>query len=81
MTVLAIPLFDLTRSSRVIKRSMDMLGAALGILVFSPIFLLLAVAIRLDSRGSVFFGQTLVGRSGRRFQIITFRIQLDGPTS
>src|SRR5204862_7476687 len=62
MTVLAVPRFDLTRSSRVVKRAMDLLGAALGLVLLAPVFVVAAIAIKLDSPGPVFFTQTRVGR-------------------
>jgi exopolysaccharide biosynthesis polyprenyl glycosylphosphotransferase len=73
MTVLAVPRFDLTRSSRVVKRALDLAGAAIGLLLAAPVLVLIALAIRLDSRGPVFFLQTRVGRGGRRFRIVKFR--------
>jgi exopolysaccharide biosynthesis polyprenyl glycosylphosphotransferase len=78
MTVLAVPRFDLTRSSLVVKRTMDVVFATLGLVLLSPFIFLLALLIRLDSRGPVFFRQTRVGRSGQRFRIVKFRTMVDG---
>lgn len=56
-----------------IKRAMDASLAGLGVLALSPLFLLLAVVIRLDSRGPVLFSQTRVGEGGREFRCWKFR--------
>ncbi|WP_432561345.1 sugar transferase [Kineococcus sp. SYSU DK003] len=55
------------------KALFDRGSAALGLLLLSPLFLLLAVLIKLDSPGPVFFRQTRVGRDGREFQMVKFR--------
>jgi exopolysaccharide biosynthesis polyprenyl glycosylphosphotransferase len=55
------------------KRSFDVLGAGLGLLLLSPVIALVAVAVRLDSPGPVFYGQTRVGRGNRPFRIWKFR--------
>lgn len=56
-----------------LKRMMDIGGAALLLLVLSPLFLIVAMLIRIDSPGSVFFLQERVGRNQRRFKMIKFR--------
>jgi exopolysaccharide biosynthesis polyprenyl glycosylphosphotransferase len=78
MTVLAVPRFDLTRSSRVVKRGLDVLGSTVGLLFLAPIFLVAAIAVRLGSSGPVFFTQTRVGRDGERFKILKFRTMVEG---
>jgi lipopolysaccharide/colanic/teichoic acid biosynthesis glycosyltransferase len=55
------------------KRLVDLLVAAFGLLVLSPFFALIAIAIKLDSKGPVFFRQERVGRYGRPFRIFKFR--------
>ncbi len=55
------------------KRGLDILAAALGLLLLSPAFLLIALAIKLDTSGPVFFRQERVGRHGRLFRIFKFR--------
>jgi len=55
------------------KRLMDLLGAGVGLLLLWPFFLAVAIAIKLDDRGPVFFRQERVGRFGRRFRIWKFR--------
>ena len=55
------------------KRVMDLLGASLGLLVFSPVLLACAVAVKLSSPGPVFFRQERVGLHGKPFRIRKFR--------
>jgi lipopolysaccharide/colanic/teichoic acid biosynthesis glycosyltransferase len=55
------------------KRLFDLLGAGLGLLLLSPLMLVIAALIKLDSRGPVFFRQQRVGRHGVPFRIHKFR--------
>ncbi len=55
------------------KRIFDVVASGLGLLVLSPFFLLLAVWIKLDSAGSVFYRQVRVGRYNRNFRLFKFR--------
>jgi exopolysaccharide biosynthesis polyprenyl glycosylphosphotransferase len=61
------------RTYRVVKRVMDMALALLMLLVTSPVLPLIALAIRLDSSGPIFFKQVRVGRGGKIFKIMKFR--------
>lgn len=56
-----------------LKRSFDLLASIAGLLVLTPLFLLLAILIKLDSPGPVFFRQERVGRFGKTFRIHKFR--------
>jgi exopolysaccharide biosynthesis polyprenyl glycosylphosphotransferase len=78
VTVLGVRRPGLSRSSRLVKRWMDVSGAAIGLLLLSPVFAVIAVAIKLDSRGPVFFRQARVGRDGRHFRMLKFRSMVDG---
>jgi len=73
VTLMGVRRFDLTRSSRVLKRAFDLLGVSIGLLAVSPLLGVIAVAIKLDGRGPVFFRQLRVGRHGRRFYMLKFR--------
>jgi lipopolysaccharide/colanic/teichoic acid biosynthesis glycosyltransferase len=55
------------------KRLFDMTFAALGLVVLSPLFVVLAMAVKLSSRGPVLFRQERVGKDGRPFYIVKFR--------
>ncbi len=77
------PLMQLTAPSLrgqqlFVKRVIDVLGSIAGLVVLSPLFAVLAVLVKLDSRGSVFFRQDRVGRGGRLFKIVKFRTMTDG---
>jgi exopolysaccharide biosynthesis polyprenyl glycosylphosphotransferase len=61
-----------------VKRVIDIIGALAGLLVFAPAFALVAVAIKLDSRGPVFFAQERVGLNRRRFRAYKFRTMIEG---
>ena len=78
LTLLGVRHFGLSRSSFLLKRGFDAAGAALGLLLLSPLFVLIAVVIKLDSRGPVFFRQTRIGRDGRPFDIWKFRSMVAG---
>lgn len=58
---------------RVVKRIIDIIGSLFGIILSSPIMLVAAIAIKLDSKGPVMFKQTRVGQNGRHFKIYKFR--------
>ena len=73
VTVMGVRRFELTRSSAAVKRTFDLLGASLGLLVTSPLLLVIAVAIKRDSHGPVFFRQLRVGQHGERFHMLKFR--------
>jgi lipopolysaccharide/colanic/teichoic acid biosynthesis glycosyltransferase len=55
------------------KRMMDVVGAVVGLCLLSPLFLLVALAIKLTSRGPAFFTQWRSGLGGRRFRMVKFR--------
>jgi len=57
----------------VVKRSMDIAASTAGLILLMPLFVAVAVAIRCDSRGPVFFLQQRVGRGGRPFRLVKFR--------
>ena len=73
MTLLGIPRFGLTSSSRRIKRAFDLIGAVAALVAVAPVLAIIAAVIKLDSRGPILFRQTRVGRDGRHFRICKFR--------
>jgi lipopolysaccharide/colanic/teichoic acid biosynthesis glycosyltransferase len=60
------------------KRAVDLFGAALGLVVLSPLFVMVAVAVRLDSRGPVWFRQERLGQDRRPFRVWKFRTMQAG---
>ena len=70
------PYYDLLakrRGSLLLKRCFDIVVSALMLAVLSPVFLVLAIAIKLDSPGPVFYRQVRVTQYGREFRIFKFR--------
>jgi Undecaprenyl-phosphate glucose phosphotransferase len=62
-----------------IKRSVDILGSALGLLILSPFLMAIALAVKLTSSGPIFFGQLRMGLDGQQFKMWKFRTMRDGP--
>jgi lipopolysaccharide/colanic/teichoic acid biosynthesis glycosyltransferase len=73
VTLLGINPPVLGRSSRVMKRCLDIAGAAVLGLFLMPLLIGVAVAIKLDSPGPVFFRQRRVGKGSERFNVLKFR--------
>jgi len=64
---------EATRTSRVIKRAIDILGSAAVLIVLSPLLLAIAVAIKLSSPGPILFRQKRIGQHGIPFTFLKFR--------
>jgi len=58
------------------KRIIDIVLSALGLIVLSPLFLIIAVAIKIDSKGPVFFRHRRIGKDGKYIYIYKFRTML-----
>ncbi len=65
------------RLSLAVKRAFDIVASAVMLILFSPVFLILAVAIKKDSEGPVFFRQERVTRYGKHFRIFKFRTMVN----
>jgi exopolysaccharide biosynthesis polyprenyl glycosylphosphotransferase len=77
-TVEGLPLMGLrpsrlSHSSRFIKRAFDLTFSAAGLMLLAPLFAVIAVAIKIDSRGPVFFRQVRMGAGEQTFRIFKFR--------
>ena len=73
LRVLGVSRFGLSRSSKLVKRSLDV-GASLGgLILLAPLMIAIAVAIKLTSPGPVFFRQHRIGRDGHSFSMLKFR--------
>jgi exopolysaccharide biosynthesis polyprenyl glycosylphosphotransferase len=70
--------FGLAPSSRMLKRSFDVVITTGLLILLSPVLFVIAVAIKLTSRGPLLFRQTRVGRNGREFQMHKFRTMVNG---
>jgi exopolysaccharide biosynthesis polyprenyl glycosylphosphotransferase len=73
LPLLSIGAPPLNKASRIAKRGLDILISVTILTVLSPILLVVAVAIKLDSRGPIFFRQTRAGRGETEFRLIKFR--------
>jgi exopolysaccharide biosynthesis polyprenyl glycosylphosphotransferase len=73
LTMLGIRSFGLPRSSRIIKRSFDLVGSGILLALTAPLMAVLAAGVKLGSPGPVFFRQTRVGRDDQPFEILKFR--------
>lgn len=60
------------------KRFCDIVISLLGLIVLSPLMLVAAIAIKIESKGPVLFKQTRLGKDGREFQIYKFRSMCEG---
>lgn len=63
---------------RIVKRLVDVIGALVGLVISIPLIALAAIAIRLDSSGSIFYRQMRVGENGVPFRIVKLRSMVDG---
>jgi exopolysaccharide biosynthesis polyprenyl glycosylphosphotransferase len=77
-TIEGLPLMSLppvgpSRSSLALKRLVDILGAGMALLLLAPLFAAIALALKLDSRGPVFYRHERLGRNGTRLLLFKFR--------
>ena len=63
----------LSTSHRIAKRAIDILGATFGLIVLSPLLAVVAISIKLNSKGPVLFRQERIGRGQQPFTILKFR--------
>lgn len=70
---LIVPVAPTPVAYRVAKRSLDLVGSLLGLVLVSPILVLVAAAVKLESRGPVLFRQERLGLGGRPFTVYKFR--------
>ncbi len=60
-------------SSLFVKRTIDVVISGVGLVLFAPVVALIAILIKLDSRGPVFYRHDRIGRNGRPFRLLKFR--------
>jgi len=78
MTLLGLRSLQRTRSSLALKRVIDIVLSATALIMVSPLLLIIALGIKLSSRGSVLFSHARVGRGGHDFRMIKFRTMYEG---
>jgi exopolysaccharide biosynthesis polyprenyl glycosylphosphotransferase len=71
--LIGLPPIRLARSSRLLKRTTDLVLAAAGLTILSPLLIAVAILIKLDSAGPVFFRQVRMGEGEQTFRIFKFR--------
>lgn len=71
--LVGLPQVRLSRSARFLKRLFDVSVSSIALLILAPFFLIIGIAIKLDSRGPAFFRQTRMGSGDRTFTIFKFR--------
>ena len=80
--VAGIPLVELKQTplegwGRVSKRVVDVIFSAIAVVILSPVMLIIAIAVKIDSRGPVFFSYDRIGRNGKPFKYFKFRSMQD----
>lgn len=65
----------------ILKRVVDLVGSLIGLIVLSPLFLLIALLIKFDSEGPVFFKQERIGKNGEPFILYKFRTMVKNAES
>ncbi|MDP9330342.1 MAG: sugar transferase [Actinomycetota bacterium] len=78
VTTLSLRPVQLTGPQAAVKRTLDIVGSVVTIIVLSPLFLAIAMAIKLTSRGPVLFTQMRTGRRGERIALMKFRTMVKG---
>ena len=78
VTVLGLNPLVLPRSARLFKRTMDVIGASVGLVLLAPLMALAAIAVRLDSPGPVLFRQVRIGKRGEVISPLKFRTMVEG---
>lgn len=69
--------YHMTDAELCIKRAFDIVASALGLIILSPLFALIALQVKLSSRGPVFYSQERIGLYGLPFCIFKFRTMID----
>ncbi|MGJ0841783.1 sugar transferase [Clostridium tertium] len=59
------------------KRALDIIGSLLGLVILSPLLLIVAILIKLESRGPIVFSQKRIGLNGKEFQMYKFRSMVE----
>jgi lipopolysaccharide/colanic/teichoic acid biosynthesis glycosyltransferase len=65
-------------STRLIKRIIDITGACVGLILSTPVIICAAIAIRMDSRGPIFYRQVRAGENGKPFTMVKLRTMVNG---
>ncbi len=77
VSMIASEVKDLSVEQRIIKRLMDIVASAIGLVCLSPILFICAIAIKMDDGGSILFKQNRVTKDGKIFTILKFRTMIE----
>ena len=66
-----------SRLYEVSKRTLDLISSIIGLVVLSPIFIIIAICIRVDSKGPIVFGHTRIGKNSREIKVYKFRSMVE----
>jgi exopolysaccharide biosynthesis polyprenyl glycosylphosphotransferase len=77
LALLSVPPLHLSGIATTLKRALDIALAATGMLIFAPVFITIAVLIRIDSKGPILFRQVRMGEGARPFHIYKFRSMVE----
>ena len=78
LPVLTVPSVQAPDSWLAVKRTIDIFASLVGLTVLSPVLFLVAIAIKIDSRGPVIFRQRRAGKGGEEFGLLKFRTMVVG---
>jgi exopolysaccharide biosynthesis polyprenyl glycosylphosphotransferase len=78
LPLVGLPASRISRSSRFLKRGLDVIGSVALLTILAPLMLVIATVIRWDSPGPVFFRQTRLGMDLRKFTLLKFRTMREG---
>lgn len=73
ISLINLPVKELSIEQRFMKRAMDITASLVAIILFSPLYLICAIAIKLDDGGKVFFKQKRATKNGKVFEVYKFR--------
>lgn len=73
LPLLGLPPMRLSRSSRLVKRTIDLTAAAITLLLLAPILVVIALVVKIDSRGPVLYRHPRAGKQGREIGVLKFR--------
>src|SRR5829696_7457297 len=81
LPLLSIDVPTFSKLSRAVKRGLDIVGSGVALIVLSPVMVVAMIAIKLDSRGSIFYTQTRPGLGGHPFRLLKFRSMTAGASA
>ena len=68
---------QISKKYKYVKRIMDVIISSIALVVLSPVFLIIAILIKLESKGPVFFAHRRIGKNGKEIKILKFRTMVD----